>query len=69
MSEHHRFHAAGHLSAAQQAVRVVEQFVALPKVAAPPQFAEKLAALRKDLALLEQWLVDPLNTTMENERR
>lgn len=65
MSETNRFHAAGHLSAAGLAVGAVQQFVALPNVAAPPQVAAKLAAVRADLALLEGWCVDPLNTTLE----
>jgi len=65
MAETHRHHAAGHISAATLCIDVVAAFVDLPNVTAPPQVKEKIGEVRRGLALLEQWFVDPLNTTIE----
>lgn len=82
--ENLRFHAAGFLGAAavladvgdergaRAVLAVVEKYVDLPNVSAPPQLKEKLAYAMEnpksaiaDIHLLEQWFVDPLNTTIE----
>ena len=83
-SENLRFHAAGYLGAAavltdggnetgaRLVLAVVDQYVHLPNVDAPPQLKEKLAAAMEnpsahiaDIKLLEVWFTDPLNTTIE----
>lgn len=66
MAEIHRYHAAGHISAANVAMGAVEQFVGLPQVSAPEQVKDKIRQIRADLTLLEKWFIDPLNTTIEN---
>ena len=65
MAEYHRFHAAGHISAANIAVGAVEEFCALPNVSAPPQVRAKVKQIRDDLTMLEGWFVSDFNTAIE----
>jgi hypothetical protein len=77
-----RFHAAGHVAAAlllvesghaesaSKIMQTVGAYVGHPKVQAPPQVVEKVAATAlapnsADLKILEQWFCDPLNTQIE----
>lgn len=62
----------GELNGARVLLRTVKQYVDAPQVDAPPQLKEKLrqAAMdpernRAGIVLLEQWFVDPFNTTIE----
>lgn len=61
---------AGKTDAARTIMATVNQFVSDPKVQAPPQVKNKVfdTTVKPDaseLALLEKWFVDPLNTTIE----
>ena len=81
--ENLRHHAAGHIAAAAlvsiyepdaaaRILREVLKFTDDPKVSAPPQLREKLAAAAADpnnnlmnLKVLEMWFVDPFNSVIE----
>lgn len=81
--ENLRHHAAGHLASAVVVARThpeaaklilgqVAQFVALPRVSAPPAVTDMLADAQADPAKhveavtqLEAWFVDPFNTVIE----
>lgn len=61
-----------HPNAAAVILRDVARYTEHPTVNAPPQLKQKIAdaagdprAHQKDIALLEAWFVDPLNTLIE----
>lgn len=64
--------AQSHPAAASVILGAVDQFVNHAKVDAPPQLKEKVLEAKgdpgghtRDIELLEQWFVDPFNTTIE----
>lgn len=64
--------ASAHPEAARAVLMIVEQLVHSPGVISPPQLKEKLSdaiedpgSRRDDIALLETWFVDPMNTVIE----
>lgn len=64
--------AQDHPNAAAAILRDVGKYVEHPTVSAPPQLAAKVAEAAgdprshvADIALLEAWFVDPLNTVIE----
>jgi len=82
--ENIRYHAAGHLAAAHALIlagdpdaaltvlRIIETYLASPRVAVPPAVEETLdSAIRHPsesaarVAMLEQWFCDPFNTVIE----
>lgn len=62
--------ANGNKAGAKSVLSVVQEFANHAKVKAPPQLKAKIATNIEtpdatDIALLEQWFVDPLNTVIE----
>lgn len=61
---------SGNLAGARSILAVISEFAEHSKVSAPPQVIQKILENEKepnptDIALLEQWFVDPLNTIIE----
>jgi hypothetical protein len=66
--ENLRYHAAGHLSAANDVMQTIKTFVEADTVDNPPQVKEMLDNIIADITTLEGWFVDPFNTKLEDAR-
>lgn len=68
MSADTRHEFAGHISAADTIISVVEAFAKDPTVRAPEAVLEVTGRVRADLRLLHEWLVSGLNTNIEKSK-